>query len=111
MIHVCEGRRITLNEFVRLVTTNQEPLDDPLQIGIRIFLVLDRLSRSFNHSCDPNVGCKGQILLYAMTLIVPGDQVAFDCAMVLHGPTILYHCEFECRCGSPRWRRRVTSED
>jgi hypothetical protein len=35
-IHVLAGRKITLNEFIRLVTTDEGPLDDPLQVGVRI---------------------------------------------------------------------------
>jgi hypothetical protein len=65
----------------------------------------------FNHSCDPNAGFKGQILLYAIRPIETDDQVSFDYAMVLHGPTIPYRYEFECHCGSPRCRQRVTADD
>ncbi len=35
-IHVLAGRKITLNEFNRLVTADEEPMDDPLQVGVRI---------------------------------------------------------------------------
>ena len=49
--------------------------------------------------------------LYAIRPIETDDQVSFDYAMVLHGPTIPYRYEFECHCGSPRCRQRVTADD
>ena len=65
----------------------------------------------FNHSCDPNAGFRGQILLHATRAIAPNEQITFDYAMVLHGATIPYRYEFECGCGSPKCRRRVTGDD
>ena len=60
-----------------------------------------------NHSCEPNAGIVGNILLVAMTDIAPGEEVCFDYAM---GDTADYD-EFVCECGTPGCRRLVTGGD
>jgi hypothetical protein len=60
-----------------------------------------------NHSCDPNVGLEGQIALVALQRILPGEEVTIDYAMCDGSP----YDEFECACGSPICRGRVTGDD
>lgn len=60
-----------------------------------------------NHSCDPNTGLDGQITLVAMRDIEPGEEVTIDYAMC-DGSA---YDEFDCSCGSPRCRTRVTGDD
>lgn len=60
-----------------------------------------------NHSCDPNAGLSGQIALIAMRDIHPGEEVCFDYAM---SDTMPYD-EFECNCGAPNCRGRISGND
>ncbi len=60
-----------------------------------------------NHSCDPNAGPIGQVVLVAMRDIGPGEEVCFDYAMT-DGSA---YDEFECHCGAPNCRGRVTGDD
>ena len=60
-----------------------------------------------NHSCDPNAGLCGQATLIALREISPGEEVCFDYAMSDGCP----YDEFDCQCGSPRCRGRITGED
>jgi SET domain-containing protein len=60
-----------------------------------------------NHSCDPNGGLDGQIVIRAMRYIEPGEEITIDYAMVDGDP----RDEFECLCGSPRCRHTVTGND
>lgn len=60
-----------------------------------------------NHSCDPNAGIRGQVGLAAMRAIAPGEEICFDYAM---SETNDFD-DFECRCGAPNCRGRVTSTD
>jgi len=64
----------------------------------------------FNHSCAPNVGFKGQIFLVAMRDIPPDEEVRFDYAMCL-SPVEGMQYEFQCRCGTPGCRGKVTNRD
>ncbi|MFN8413138.1 MAG: SET domain-containing protein [Anaerolineales bacterium] len=61
----------------------------------------------FNHSCDPNLGFSGQIGLVAMRDIEKGEELTFDYAMSDGGP----YDEFDCYCGSPLCRKKVTGND
>jgi uncharacterized protein len=67
----------------------------------------DEPSSYFNHSCTPNVGFNGQIVLVAMRDIAAGEPVCFDYAMSDSSP----YDEFECHCGTPECRGRVTGND
>ena len=60
-----------------------------------------------NHSCDPNAGLDGQIAIVAMRTIHPGEEVTIDYAMCDGSP----YDEFDCACGAPNCRGRVTGED
>ncbi|MCL5428817.1 MAG: SET domain-containing protein [Chloroflexi bacterium] len=60
-----------------------------------------------NHSCDPNAGLDGQVVIRAMRDIEPGEEVTIDYAMCDGDP----RDDFECLCGSPRCRHIVTGKD
>lgn len=60
-----------------------------------------------NHSCAPNAGLRGQITVVAMRRIEVGDEVTIDYAMCDGAP----YDEFDCACGSPECRGRVTGSD
>jgi hypothetical protein len=60
-----------------------------------------------NHSCDPNLGLRGQITLVALRDIEAGEEVCFDYAMTDCTP----YDEFECRCGTPACRGTVRGDD
>lgn len=61
----------------------------------------------FNHSCNPNAGLDGQIVLVAMRPIAQGEEICFDYAMTDGSP----YDEFECQCGTPNCRRVVRGTD
>ena len=60
-----------------------------------------------NHSCEPNLGLRGQITLVALRDIEVGEEVCFDYAMTDCTP----YDEFECHCGSPNCRGTVRGSD
>lgn len=67
--------------------------------------VLD-MSVMINHSCDPNVGFRGQVIYVAMRDIAAGEELSHDYAMERSDDYSL-----DCRCGSPLCRGKVTGED
>jgi SET domain-containing protein len=76
--------------------------------GVYILPTLENDPADFvNHSCSPNAGMRGQISLVAMTDIQPDDEICFDYAMTDSSD----YDEFECRCGTPDCRKRVTGND
>ncbi len=60
-----------------------------------------------NHACNPNAGLNGQIGLVAMREIAVGEEICYDYAMS-DGSS---YDEFECHCGYPDCRHRVTGGD
>ncbi|MCC7160871.1 MAG: SET domain-containing protein-lysine N-methyltransferase [Anaerolineae bacterium] len=61
----------------------------------------------FNHSCDPNVGLSGQMVLRAMREILPGEEICFDYATCDGSP----YDEFDCQCGAVNCRGQVRGTD
>jgi SET domain-containing protein len=60
-----------------------------------------------NHSCNPNAGLDGQIVLVALRNIRPGEEICIDYAMCDGSP----YDEFECQCGAATCRGRITGND
>ncbi len=56
----------------------------------------------FNHSCEPNVGIKGQILLLARREICKGEELVFD-----YETSDDSLDPFECNCGSQNCRKTI----
>ncbi len=80
-----------------------------IQVEDRLFLVPRPIGEGdyVNHSCNPNAGLSGQIGLVAIRDIKVGEEVCFDYAM---SDTMPYD-EFECGCGQPTCRGKVTGND
>jgi len=80
-----------------------------VQVEEGLFLVPEHIGGGdfVNHSCEPNAGLSGQIALVALRDIEPGEEVCFDYAMTDGCP----YDEFECLCGQPTCRERITGND
>jgi SET domain-containing protein len=59
-----------------------------------------------NHSCEPNVGFAGNIVLVAMRDINPGEELTTDYALFDD-----YDGEMECQCGTASCRRTINGRD
>ena len=59
-----------------------------------------------NHSCDPNLGVRGQIVFVARRDVAPGEELTHDWAMTDDDDGRL-----DCRCGAPACRGVVTGRD
>jgi uncharacterized protein len=60
-----------------------------------------------NHSCQPNVGVRGQITFVAMWNIPAGAELTIDYAMIDGNPAE----RMACSCGAPECRRNITGND
>jgi uncharacterized protein len=59
-----------------------------------------------NHSCEPNVGFAGNIVLVAMRAIESGEELTTDYALFDD-----YDGTMECRCGTASCRRAIDGRD
>jgi hypothetical protein len=60
-----------------------------------------------NHSCEPNAGLVGNVLVVAMRDIAPGEEICFDYAMCDADD----YDEFVCACGTESCRGVITGAD
>ena len=59
-----------------------------------------------NHSCEPNVGFGGNVVLVAMRDIEPGEELTTDYALFDD-----YEGSMECQCGRATCRHRIDGRD
>jgi hypothetical protein len=101
------GRVIPVEEIYHFSELEQRYL---IQVEEGLFLTPSQPTEAaeyFNHSCEPSAGLSGQMALVALRDIEPGEEVCFDYAMSESHPLF----EFDCLCGSPLCRGRITAED
>ncbi|MFH1631646.1 MAG: SET domain-containing protein-lysine N-methyltransferase [bacterium] len=72
------GEICSLEEMLLRVKEGREQPADPLEIEDEQYLDLDELSRTFNHSCDPNAYIRGKEELVALRDIEAGEEIAYD---------------------------------
>jgi SET domain-containing protein len=96
----------------QLVKISAEVGDLALQIDDDFYLTpgcageIDDMSVFINHSCDPNVGFRGQVIYVAMRDIKAGEELFHDYSMERSDDYFL-----DCHCGSPKCRHQVTGQD
>lgn len=108
------GERLAVwgGEIVDWETLTQLPADlrpYSLQVEEGLYLVSARVGPAdwVNHSCDPNAGLSGQMVLVARRDLGIGEEVCFDYAMSDGTP----YDEFDCSCGAANCRGRITGND
>jgi SET domain-containing protein len=101
-----------------IVTTNQlhelpEPLQNSdVQIADGLHLVAvspdeyEPVMLFINHSCDPNVGFAGNIVLVAMRDVTAGEELTTDYALFDD-----YDGQMHCQCNSAPCRRIIDGRD
>ena len=81
-----------------------------IQIDDELYLLSGETSEPgdrIDHSCSPNCGMMGNIVVVAMRDIAPGEELTFDYAMSDGSD----YDEFDCHCGAPACRGRITGND
>lgn len=107
LLAVWSGQIVTLEQWEHLPPDIQR---HTVQVEENLYLASlypDEPADYINHGCDPNAGMSGQIAVVAMRDMTPGEEVCIDHAMCDGTP----YDEFDCQCGTPHCRRRVTGDD
>ena len=103
--HIVDGQ--TLREKITPVLGPVEiQIDDDLFIAPVTEEERELSMLYLNHSCDPNLGVRGEILFVAMRDIHPGEELTHDWAM-----TDDDDYSIECNCGAPDCRKILTGKD
>jgi len=81
-------------------------IDDEFYLAPRTRDEVEEMSVFINHSCEPNVGFRGQVVYVAMRDIEVGEELCHDYAMERSDDYSL-----DCHCGSLLCRGKVTGQD
>jgi len=110
-IVAAKGGHIVNREVLRRqITPRLGPVE--IQIGDDLFIapVTDEEREGSmlysNHSCDANLGLRGEITFVAMRDIRAGEELTHDWAM-----TDDDDYSVECNCGAPKCRKILTGKD
>jgi uncharacterized protein len=82
-------------------------VEDDLYIGPQIAAEVEESLMYLNHSCEPNIGVRGQITFVALSDIPPGCELTIDYAMIYANPSK----PMRCSCGAPQCRGLITGDD
>ncbi len=104
---VLSGDRLTSKQIDVRIDAGEETCNDPLQISRRMYIDLDELPRTINHSCDPNCGIKQENRLYALRDISAGEELSFDYSTTV--PKYKSWWTMRCHCRARNCRRLVSS--
>src|SRR5512134_3637488 len=75
IIHLFGGQTVSARTLIARINSGRENIDDPLQVGMRTYLDLDAVSRTFNHSCNPNAALRRRSELFALRDIQAGEEI------------------------------------
>jgi len=101
IIYTLNGPKMSTSDFAKMVNSDKENIDDPLQIGRRTYINLDKISRIFNHSCDPNTGIRKRSEMFALKDITKHDEITYDYSSTI-APT---EWKMKCKCGAKNCRK------
>lgn len=93
-----------LSEVVPHMKSFSIQVADGFHLASNSFTAIDDASR-FNHSCEPNVGLKGQIVLLARRDIRTGEELTID-----YETTQTDMIPFSCKCQSINCRGKITGD-
>lgn len=102
-IYILSGPTMTTKKFAEMVNSGNENIDDPLQVGKRTYIDLDKISRTFNHSCNPTTGIRKRSEMFALREIKKGEELTYDYSSVV-APT---EFRMKCYCGAKDCRKIV----
>ncbi|MDH4036506.1 MAG: SET domain-containing protein-lysine N-methyltransferase [Candidatus Krumholzibacteria bacterium] len=101
------GGEVVDGDTLRSMSVDRFRLALQVEEGLYLLTTHEGPADWVNHSCAPNAGMQGQVVLVAMRDIRAGEEITFDYAMS-DGST---YDEFECRCGARTCRGRMNGSD
>jgi SET domain-containing protein len=99
--------RKDIEQVTALVGDMALQIDDDFYLGPLQVDEVDDMTVFINHSCDPNVGFRGQVVYVAMRDIEAGEELCHDYSMERSDDYSLANCH----CQSSLCRGTVTGQD
>src|SRR3989344_9064252 len=91
--HIIDWR--TLKKYEDLVGDSYLQIDDDFVLAPLRKNEVKKVMMFLNHSCEPNVGVRGEITFVAMRDIKMGEELTIDYAMIDSGKTLLENLQRE----------------
>lgn len=98
----------TLDANEKIIRGSQAQITDEMFIAPLTPSEFDDSMAYVNHSCQPNAGFGGNILVVAMRDIKPGEEITIDYAMQWADPTLRLS---GCNCNNQSCRKVVSGDD
>ena len=105
MGHVIDKPTLDTNQ--RVVRDSEVQIADGLYLAPLTDEEFPRSMIHYNHSCEPNCGMGGNILVVAMRDIAEGEELTVDYAMHFSDPSY----SMSCNCQTPSCRHTITGND
>jgi SET domain-containing protein len=102
--HILDRR--ALSRVRRRIAAAYIQIDDLFYIGALRSAEVALNKIFINHSCEPNLGIRGQITFVARRAIKADEELTYDWAMEENAPAVT-----RCRCGARRCRGTLTGQD
>jgi SET domain-containing protein len=101
--HILDRR--TLSKVRRRIAAAYLQIDDGFYIGAIRRAEVARNKLFINHSCEPNLGIRGQVTFVALRAVKAGEELTYDWAMEEDVPAAT-----RCTCGTRRCRGTLTGQ-
>ena len=102
--HILDAR--SLARVRRRIADSYLQIGDGFYIGARTASEVRGNKLFINHSCEPNLGLRGQVSFVSLRAIRAGEELTYDWAMEENVPT-----RTRCACGARRCRKTLTGRD
>ncbi len=108
-----DGELMSLDQMIKKVDEGKEDSSDPLGIDDEIYVDLNELPRSINHSCNPCAFIKGKNELIALRDIEKDEEITFDYSTTMNDNKKKIEKSggglwtMKCKCGSKNCRRII----
>lgn len=96
----------TLKKYEKVIGDSYLQIDDNFVLAPLKKNEVKKVMMYLNHSCEPNVGVRGEITFVAMRNIKVGEELTIDYAMI---DDDIY--KMKCSCGKKSCRQIITGKD
>ncbi len=96
----------TLKKYENLIGDSYLQIDDDFVLAPLSKKEVKGVMMFLNHSCEPNVGTRGEIIFVAMRDIKAGEELTIDYAMIDSD-----RYKMKCACGRKSCRQMITGYD
>lgn len=102
--HIVNGQMLITH--AKVINGSEHQIADDFYLVPLIQEEFEKVMCYLNHSCQPNVGMLGNVVIVAMRDIDAGEELTLDYAMIFNN-----EMKFECKCGLNKCRKIVTGKD